>query len=315
MKIVYCAGFDYYPYAPKFMGIKQAMKELGWEGYTVDPIVGESAEAVAAEINAHNPDIVIYGTTVPFSRQICRFVDSHIQRVFWMLDYVPKHKMQELFDSGWLVNASYLDALFVCSEDYVAFWGDAFGLPTYFAPQACYVPSKLEYSKDAEFDLLFIGALNWNYPFNARAELLTKIRDLSPIPITHINESERNKRNEVFRKIPKYYHSSKLVLDISHFWTNWGYTSSRFWHAAAFGACNIVKRFPGCSDFFPEPLKYYFDTPQEAVDLIAKLSIDEALRMQTKLDVAEYGWRNHSWSIRLEKMLRCLETGRQVSMC
>lgn len=296
------------------MGIKQAMKELGWEGYTVDPIVGESAEEIAAEINGYRPDMVIYGTTVPFSRQICQFVDSNIYRVFWMLDYSPKPIMQKMFDSGWQSNSQYLDALFVCSEDHVKLWGEAFNLPTYFAPQACYVPSSLEYTKDAEFDLLFIGCVCWDYPFKARAEMLAQIDAVSPVSITRINESDQTKRNEVFKRIPKYYHSSKIVLDISHFWTNWGYTSSRFWHAASFGACNIVKRFPGCSDFFPEPLKWYFDTPQEAADLVNKLLQDAVLREQTKLAVAEYGWRNHSWTIRLEKMVRCLETGKQVPM-
>ena len=315
MKVVYCSGLNYMKYAPDHMGIKQGMGDLGWDWSVVDSVIGNpSGEEIAENINTINPDMVIYGNTIPMNKCVCLYVKPEITQIFWMLDYRLKEALDQDLACGWGNNSPYLTAIFHCAADDISLWKEIFKVPVYFAPQACYIPDQLEYSDEFSFDLLFIGGNDSRPGFEARIELLAQINELSCVSITQINESDPTKRNEVFRNIPLYYHSSKLVLDISNFWDNWGYTSSRYWHSATLGACSLTKRFPGSSTFFPEDVRWYFDTAEEAADLVEILLDHTDERERTKRRVAEYAWRNHSYKIRFQKMLRCLETGKQVDM-
>jgi len=316
MKIVYCGELDACPYAPDHLGIKQGFAALEWDWYVVDPILGKpTGNEVAEKINAIFPEIVIHGNTISLTKQVCKYVKPDIVQVFWMLDYrTPQMLENEKIWSGWVENGAYLNSIFISSRDHVKLWEKEFGAETFFAPHACYIPPELEYSEEHEFDLVFIGGLESREPYAERSRFIRQIAEKSPVELKVVNEPELSKRNQVWKDMGKYYHSSKIVLDVSHFWDNWGYCSGRYWYTATLGGCAVTKRFPGCYQFFPDSFKWYFDTPQQAADMIQALLNNDEERTRTKRRVSRYAWRNHSYKIRFQQMMLCLETGKQVPM-
>ncbi|MHA2389400.1 MAG: glycosyltransferase family protein [Candidatus Hodarchaeales archaeon] len=315
MKVVYCGALEWYPHAPDHLGIKQGMEDLGWDWSIVDPIKNDPTNTeIAAAITSINPDIVIYGDTNSLAKSVCPYVTSGITQIFWMLDYRTPEMLRKELNQTWLSNSPYLTAVFTSSGSHIQLWQDSLGVQTYFAPHACYIPSKLEMSDAFSYDFLYIGGKSPLPVFSARTDFIAQIEEFSDIPLTHINEVDLIKRNEVWRDMPLYYHSSKVVLDISHFWDNWGYSSGRYWYTATFGACTITKRFPGCTQFFPDTFKWYFDTPEQAVELVKFALNDDAEREATKQRVSHHAWQNHNYKIRFQQMLQCLETGKQVEM-
>jgi hypothetical protein len=316
MKVVYCGGLNWMKSAPEHLGIQQGMESLGWDWHIVDPILGDpDREQIASEINQFKPDLVIYGNTNPLTKNVCLDVSSDTKQIFWMLDYRALNDLKTNGWYDWLTNKDKLSAIFINDGTTRPYWQEAFGVNVYYAPHACYIPDELTYSDTLECDLVFVGGHDRRHSaFFARTELLSQIEKLSGIPISLFNESERTARDFIFQQIPVLYHSSKLVLDISHFWNNWGYCSSRFWHTAGFGSCSISRYFPGCTKFFSKSLKAYFETPQEAADLITRVLENENERERMKRQISKYAWDNHSYKIRFQQMMLCLETGKQVPM-
>jgi hypothetical protein len=307
MKVVYCGGLDWVPTAPDHLGIKQGMTELGWDWKVVDPILNDpTGQQVAKEINEFNPELVIHGNADSLILHVCRHVDMHIPQVFWMLDYRTPEMLEEGMWKSWAKNAPYLDAIFISAKGHMQLWRSAFGLPVYFAPHACWVPPETSgYREEMDHDLLFIGVCHDQSPFNARTNLLAEIG--KEVPISYVNSSDWTKRNQIWTDMPAYYHSSKVVLDVSHFWDNDGYCSGRYWYTATLGACAVTKRFPGCEEFFKDKdHKWYFDTPAEAVELIKRLLEDQELREKTKKQVKVHAWSAHTYAIRFREMLECL---------
>lgn len=308
MKVIYCGGLDWCKYAPDHLGIKQGMTELGWEWSVVDSILGDpSGEEIAGQINDINPDLVIHGNTDSLTKSVCPLVRKGISQVFWMLDYRTPKMLTESMWYGWTKNGPYLDAIFISARDHMELWSDAFGVRTLFAPHACYVPDRLEYSKSHAHDILFIGVRHNNPPFNARTLLLSEIQRQVRIPITFINEVDWRKRDIVWKSMNKYYWSSKVVLDISHFWDSPGYCSGRYWYTATYGACSVTRWFPGCEQFFPEGRKWYFETSREAVGAIHYLLHNDGLRERTKERVKNHAWTYHTYAIRFTEMINDLE--------
>jgi len=74
-------------------------------------------------------------------------------------------------------------------------------------------------------------------------------------------------RATILKELPNLYYSAKISLDWSHFTYIQGYTSNRFWIITGSGGFALTKRFPGCTDFYPEGTRAYFDTPEEALEL------------------------------------------------
>ena len=316
MKIVYCGELDACPYAPDHLGIQQGFNDLGWDWHIVDPILGfPQGDEIARRINEIYPEVVIHGNTTSLNKQVCQYIKPDIKQIFWMLDYrTPKMLENEKHNYNWMENGRYLDSIFISSYKHIQLWQKEFGTECFFAPHACYIPPELEYSEDHSYDILFIGGQEILEPYAKRTRLIQAINKKSPVPIKFINESNPVQRNMVWADMGKYYHSSKIVLDVSHFWDSQGYCSGRYWYTATYGGCAITKRFPGCEQFFPDTLKWYFNTPQEAATLIKELLLDDEGREQTKYYVSQYAWRNHSYKIRFQQMMRCLETGKQVPM-
>src|SRR5690606_32838147 len=99
---------------------------------------------------------------------------------------------------------------------------------------ACWIPDGLAFRADLEDDLIFIGVRHSHPPFNARTKLLDQIN--KHVPIKYINSTDWKERNLIWQLMPALYHSAKVVLDVSHFWDNWGYCSGRYWYTATLGA-------------------------------------------------------------------------------
>lgn len=299
------AGFDWNPDAPDHLGIKQGMTDIGWDWLVVDPITGDpSGPEAAEEINDFGPELVIHGNTDSLNKNVCQYVNRDIKQVFWMLDYRTPEMVGESNWYGWTQNAPYLSAIFISAKDHMLLWQKAFNIPTYFAAHACWIPDKIEYDKAFDYDVLFIGCQHQTGPLSVRTRLLESI--CTEIEVKIVNSADRGERNQIWTDMPKYYHSSKIVLDISHFWDNPGYCSGRFWYVPTLGGCSVTKRFPGCEDFFPQGCKWYFNTEEEAVGIIKMLLDNPDVIDHTKKIASEYAWENHSYKIRFQSMINCL---------
>ncbi len=306
MRVVYCGQLDYWLNAPDHLGIKQGMSEMGWDWHVVDPCMGTPP---AAHINNIKPDLVIHGNTDSFGQRIFENIDKDIKQVFWMLDYRTPEMLKPGEWDQWTRSASYIDAVFISAKGHMKMWEEEFGIPVFFAPHACWVPPKLGYDADFDHDVLFIGGHHDSGPLEERTKLILGIQYhliKHDIKIKQVNATDWAQRNKVWTDMPKYYHSSKVVLDISHFWDNPGYCSGRYWYTATLGACAVTKSFPDCEEFFPHGLKWYFNTPEEAVELITTLLKDDELRLETKMKVLDWAWKHHTYKQRFEQMLKSL---------
>ncbi len=304
-KVCFCGQLDHWPTAPDHLGIKQGMTAMGWDWSYVDP-THPSGREIAQRINEIDPDLVIHGNTDSLSKYVPPYINKNIRQVFLMLDYRTPDMLRDGMWEHWQTSAKNLDAIFISARDHIPMWEKAFNRPTFFAPHACYIPPKgLQYDEMYRYKTLWIGQLSESPPLNRRAKLIERI--MQKVPVTIVNSHEHMERNRIWTDMPKYYWSSDVVLDVSHFWDNWGYCSGRYWYTATFGACAVTKRFPGCETFFPETLKWYFDSSEEAVELIKGLLNNPDEITKTKSRVASWAWKYHSYKTRFEQMMEILE--------
>ncbi len=312
MKVVYCGQLDYWAMAPDHLGIKQGMTDLGWDWHVVDPCMAYSIhDTPAQQINDIHPDLVIHGNTDSFGQNIPEQLLPDITQVFWMLDYRTPDMLQPGEWEDWVRNAPYFKAIFISAKGHMKMWEEAFRVPVFFAPHACWIPPLLEYDPAFDHDLLFIGGHHDSGPLAQRAELILEIQFQllkHDIKITQVNHGGWEERNQIWKDMPKYYNSSKVVLDVSHFWDNPGYCSGRYWYTAALGACAVTRMFPGCNDFFPSGAKWYFNEPEGAVTLIKWLLQEEDARKKTKLLVTEIAWSQHTYKQRFQQMMNSLKS-------
>ncbi len=307
LKVCYCGQLDHWPTAPDHLGIKQGMTALGWDWSYVDPTHPDGAD-IARKINEIDPDIVFHGNTDSLSKCVPSYVNKNIRQVFLMLDYRTPDMLPHGTWDLWKSSAYSLDTIFVSARDHISMWQKAFQRKTFFAPHACYIPPEgLQFNSEYQHKTLWIGQLSESPPLNKRAQLINQIS--KQINLTIINSHEYTERNKIWTDMPKYYHSSDVVLDISHFWDNWGYCSGRYWYTATLGACAVTKRFPGCETFFPNTLKWYFDSLEEAVELVKGLLNNPNEIVETKSRVANWAWNYHSYKQRFTEMLEIIEGG------
>lgn len=306
MKVCFVGQLDKWPNAPDHLGIRQGAETLGWDFSYVDP-TWDNREIIAEKVNDNKPDLVIHGNTDSLSQHVFELIDA--KQIFLMLDYRTPKMLQPGEWDAWVKNAPHIDAVFISARGHVEMWENEFKIPVFFAPHACWIPPELKYYPDFDYDVLFMGGHHTTGPLSERYKLVCEIEERLKalgIKLTTINETDHEKRNQMWTDMPKYYYSSKVVLDISHFWTNPGYCSGRYWYTATLGACAVTKMFPDCDEFFPHNLKVYFDQPVAAVDHIYNLLKDPDMRADIKCMVAEYAWEHHSYAQRFTEMVNCL---------
>ena len=306
LKVIYVGGLDWVPLAPDHLGIKQGAKWMNWDFKVVDPILNDPpADWLVKECVKFKPDFIIHGNTDSITKVICPAIKVELpntKQVFWMLDYRPDILEYDGFWPTWEQNKSGLDHIFISNYGQLKLWAEKMNCSSSFLPHGCWV-IKPRYDKKYYHKVLFIGGNTDSYPYNKRVELLSELLKL--VEFDWLNETENDKRNEVWTIMPEVYHTSDIVLDISHFWDNPGYASGRYWYTAGLGGCSVTKRFPGYEEFYQDKKhKWYFDTPQEASDIIKWLLKHPSVIKKTKKLAWEHNKKYHNYKVRFTQMLK-----------
>ena len=134
--------------------------------------------------------------------------------------------------------------------------------------------------------------------YKERFDLLEQLR-----PFDHITAGDVEGRNQIWKDMPFLYHTSDCVIDVSHSWTADGYASGRFFYTGGLGACSITKRFPGCEELFPKGTKAYFDTPEEAKELIEFYTTHKEEREMMKLKAWRWNQKHHNYKKKFEEII------------
>lgn len=307
-KLIYVGELDRTPDAPDHRGIIQGLNDLRNKGVIdsfiiVDPII-KTTDQVIEECNRYQADLVIHGNTDSLSKGVIPKIQAG-KSVFFMGDYRPTLEAYQPDWEVWKANSKGLDFIALSNKTQLEMWKEHFGIPTFFWPHGCVVVDELEMSKEFEKDIVFIGAMANYPPYNNRFSLIQDINARINNKVDFINHTDVEGRNRIWRDLGKIYHSSKLVLDISHFWDVDSYASGRYWYSAGLGACSITKRFPGCEDFYQDKVhKLYFDTPEEAAILIEDYLTKKKERNKIKKEAYLHNKKHHNYTVRFEQLFK-----------
>jgi hypothetical protein len=301
IRFIYVGELIRTPWAPDHLGIIQGLSQLKNEGVIsewkiVDPVL--YPDKVVQDCNAFNADLIVHGNTDSLDREWCREIKA--PQAFFMGDVqLSKDKYHNW--NNWIKNSGQFQGLFISNRDQLGMWSEAFKAPAYFWPHGCYVLDKLEKDDAFKHDLLFIGAMNNGGDYQTRFNLITRLNEL--YPVDHLTRDDVDGRNQIWRDLSKLYHSSNFVLDVSHFWNIDGYASGRYWYSGGYGACSLTKRFPGCEEFYEDKVhKLYFDTPEEAKELIEFYSKHDDSREKIKIAAYERNKNRHNYKVRFLDM-------------
>ncbi len=297
-KLVYVGELTRTPDAFDHRGIKQGLEWLGIDYLVVDPVLLSPAEIIN-KCNNFGADLIVHGNTDSLDNGTIPEIKG--KQVFFLGDC----RTDDYPWDRWGQNKGYLDHVFISNRDQLKIWSEKFDCHASFWTHGCYVPDKLEYDKDFAHEVVFIGTHHDHYPYHVRRDFIKLIE--SKIPIRHITGSGVEGRNEIWRQMPKIYHSSKFVLDVSHFWDLKGYASGRYWYSAGLGGCALTKRFPDCEEFYKDKIhKLYFDSPEEAAFLYKHYSKypDEIQRI--KQSAYEWNKKYHNYKVRFKTMFKIL---------
>ena len=211
-------------------------------------------------VNA-KPDLIVYGLRDviinPAWREEIRQRCPHAKIVIWYGDYRDENTGQNSTDCSKTV-----DAMFISNDAQEEFYKKRWHVPSvHFLPLGCEPVAKPEFNKLFAFDFVFIGGQISGLYFKERAGFIQHCRDALNLKL--INSFDPDTRAKIHDAMPTIYSSSKVTLDISHFTNVKDYTSNRFWIIPAFHGFALTKRFPGCTNFYPENTRAYFDTVEE----------------------------------------------------
>lgn len=248
-------------YCPNWNGMKAGLRRLGipFAVFSARPRLN------VQQIIDYQPDLIIYGLMeILYSRGTCEAIRHGCQDakiVFWYGDYRDDRTAAHKGDYSGLI-----DAMFVSNDAQSDYWKKRLHIPeVYYLPLGAEPLTKPLYNPKFNLDFVFVGGINGKAPYADRALLIQRFVDEAKLQI--ISSYESNMRAKVFKKMPEIYSSAKVTLDVSHFTDIQGYTSNRFFVIPAFHGLPLTKRFPGCTDLYPEDTRAYFDTFDEAVKL------------------------------------------------
>lgn len=247
-------------YCPNFTGMQQGLATMGIEHqlFSCRPVLNVDA------LIAYEPDFIIYGLidmvkTFENRMKIRRSLPK-AKIIMWYGD-LRDGKTNQI--DG---NMSEIDMMFVSNDAQQDFYKRKWKVPDcQFLPLGSPVWDR-PYESKWDFPFVFIGGLITGAAFMDRARLMWRFKDNG---LRVLDGSMRNPllRAKIMKKVPTIYRSSKIVLDVSHFTDIKGYTSNRFWIITGAGGFALTKRWPGCTDFYPEGTRAYFDTFEEALSL------------------------------------------------
>ncbi len=302
------------PYSPDHAGVVQALQMFKDQGKIEDFMIADPAKhhmagiSVAETIPSFRPNLIIHGMTDSLSSgwpaQIKSVLPDAVQ-VMSMWDYRPQNLNYDGLWDKWRQSGPALDLITLSNKGQLDWWHKDFGVETMFWPHGCVV-KEVEFSEEYTYDSVFVGDKHNSYPYKERVDFIDNIsRHLDPYKITWVNKGGGDsdpERAKVWQSLGAIYHSSKVTLDISHFWTDPGYASGRYFYTSGLGACAIAKRFPDCEELFPEGTKIYFDTPEEAADKMKFYIEHEKERNEVKRKGKEWANKYHSYSLRFKQL-------------
>ena len=311
LRLIVTVAIETEPTAIDHIGVKQGLNALKdkIDYLLLDPL-RKTDEEFVEQVIAFKPDVVIHYMDTMLSRGIPQRIADKIKckQVFWEMDYSPICENTEQSYEGqwmkWKNQFEYIDHIFLSNKGQLEDWKKYFEVDTSFLPHGCYVFDKPQYDKQYKYPCVFIGGMVDGKWFDIRKKLLEEI--MRKIDVTHLNKPEFENRKEIWTNMPKIYHSSDTVLDISHFWSDPGYASGRYFYTAGLGGCSITKRFPDCEELYPEGTKIYFDEPEECVEKVQYYQIHETERENVKLAAFEYNKIHHNFKLRFETILKQL---------
>ena len=309
LKVVVTCALDTEPYAIDHIGVKQGLEQLNIDYKIIDPIKYK-IDGMIQQIIEYDPDIVVHymdnSLTEGAPSKIAEKCEC--KQIFWEMDYRPlEHNIEQSYDgqwNNWKKECQHLDHIFLSNKGQLNNWKRFFGVSTSYLPHGCYVIDNPIYDKKFRYPCVFIGGMLEGKLYGTRKELVSKISQSIDVKI--INATERDNRNKIWSDMPKIYHSSDVVLDISHFWDNPGYASGRYFYSAGLGGCSITKRFPDCEELYPEGTKIYFDTPEEAVESIKYYQKHDKERETVKLKAFKYNKIHHTFKLRFKEIFKIL---------
>lgn len=253
---------EYEKFCPNFTGMQKGLAALGIEYrlFSCRPILNVDA------LIEYEPDFVVYGlidmVRAKETRMKIRRALPDARIVMWYGDLRNNETGQIRADM------SEIDMMFVSNAAQGEYYESLWKVPSCrFLPLGSPVwdaPFKTKY----DLDFIFLGAVITGKGFMERARIMMDLRSYHNLTIIDAPAQRKPElRAKILKEMPSIYRSAKVSLDWSHFTDILGYTSNRFWIITAAGGFALTKRWPGCTDFYPEGTRAYFDTMEEAIEL------------------------------------------------
>lgn len=314
-KVCFVGNLLTLPYSPDHAGVKQGLEELKDEGLISGYVIADPAQHysmgfdASETIIAEKCDLVIHGMTDSLFNKTPLKVKEALPKaiqVMAMWDYRPKEMQYDGFWNAWSESGKALDLITLSNKGQLEWWKQDFGVETMYWPHGCVV-KPVEYDEKYNFDTVFVGDKHNDGPYIARKEFIEKIGTM--VPVEWINKGGGDAdpdRAQIWKDLGKIYYTAKTALDISHFWSDPGYASGRYFYTAGLGACSISKRFPDCEELFPEGTKIYFDTSEEAVEKIKFYTTHEKERNEVRRRGKEWANKYHNYNRRFKQLFKRL---------
>lgn len=252
---------EYERYCPNFTGMQIGLAEMGIEHKLFGCRPGLDIQGLIG----YQPDLIIYGLLDMVKDRPARLrirealPDAKI--VMWYGDLRNNETGQVVADM------SEIDAMFISNDAQHDYYKTIWRVPEcHFLPLGAPLYSPV-YKSKFDLDFIFIGATVSAKGFPERAEIMLNLIEKGLTIIDAPATTRPDLRAKILRDMPDLYRSAKVSLDWSHFTDIPGYTSNRFWIITASAGFALTKRWPGCTDFYPEGTRVYFDTVDEAVEL------------------------------------------------
>lgn len=252
---------EYEKHCPNFTGMQFGLAEMGIEHqlFSCRPVLNVDA------VIAYQPDFIVYGlldmVRAYEKRMQIRRALPDAKIVMWYGDLRNNETGQIAADM------SEIDAMFVSNDAQSAYYKAIWRAPScHFLPLGSPLYSPV-YKSKYDLDFIFVGAVITGRGFLERAQIMLDLKQKGLKIIDAPAQTKPALRAKILADLPSLYRSAKISLDWSHFTDIPGYTSNRFWIITGSGGFALTKRWPGCTDFYPEGTRAYFDTPEEALEL------------------------------------------------
>lgn len=317
MKVVFWGSKlpSYELYCPHWLGVQAGLKRLGCEYLFL--CCRSDFDYIKKTIE-FNPDLVVLGLPDPL-KQFLPYSSEGVNHLKNLRRKLPNAKI--VFWYGDLrtektnrlrVNCNgLLDAVFVSNDGQKKFWQQNLRVKdVYFLPLACEPMEQPLYDKRFAFPVVFIGSKNFSTDFYKRAVLINEFEKMG---VKRLDSQHVQLRTQIYKNMPKIYSSSKISLDISHYTDIQGYTSVRYWEIPAMWGFALTKRFPGCEEFYPESMRAYWDTFDEAKEKMKYYLTHEKERREM-IEKAHKHSYNHTHAQRFQQMFQLLDLKNYAKM-